>query len=62
MRRHSVVPNYNGARSPLHTSLKILTLGDMIIQELQQEVALLLLISQNSARELWVHEDRLLTR
>ena len=38
-----------------------MTLGDVVIQEVQQEVALFLLEANNATTELRIHEQRLLT-
>lgn len=61
MRSNTIVPNDNSSRRPLHASLEILALGDVVIEELQQEVALLLLVPNDATGELWIDEECLLT-
>lgn len=58
--RNSVVPHHDCSRSPLHAGLEILALREMVVQEVEEIVALLLLVADNTARELWVDEERLL--
>jgi hypothetical protein len=41
--------------------LEVLALRNVIVQEVQQEVAFLFLEANDAATELWVHEKRLLT-
>src|SRR5690242_8414191 len=61
MRGHSVVPNDNSTWRPLDTSLEVLSLRNVIVQEIQQKIALLLLVANDATAELRIHEDRLLT-
>jgi len=60
MRSHTVIPDDHSSRSPLHASLEVLTLGDMVVQELEEEVTLLLLVADDPTSELRVDEDGLL--
>ena len=57
---NSVVPNHDSTRLPLHPSLKVLTLGNMVVQEVQQEVAFFFLETNNTTAELWVYKQCLL--
>lgn len=57
---YSVVPDNHGIRRPLDSSLKILTQRDVVIQELQQIVALFLLEADYVSGELWIDIKRLL--
>lgn len=52
MRGDSVVPNNNGTLLPLHACLQVGTQSDMVVQKLEQVVALFLLEADNAAREL----------
>lgn len=60
MRSHPVIPHYDGSGSPLDASLEVLALGDVVVEELEQEVALLLLEAEDATGELRVDEDGLL--
>lgn len=55
-----VVPDYNSVWRPLNTSLEVLALGDVVIEEVEEEVAFLLLVANDATSELRVYEQRLL--
>jgi len=52
VRRNPVVPNNDSARLPLHAHLQVSTERDVVVQELEQIVALLLLEANDAAGEL----------
>ncbi len=51
---YPIVPNNNSARLPFHPSLKVLTEGYMVIEELEEVVAFLLFEPDDIPCELWV--------
>jgi hypothetical protein len=51
----TIVPNHDGARLPLHSSMEIGSQSNVIEQKLEQEVAFLLLKADDSSSELWVY-------
>lgn len=59
MRSDSVIPHDHSPRRPLNSALQILTKRDVVIQELEQVLALLLLEADDVARELRVDIDGL---
>jgi hypothetical protein len=58
--RDSVVPYHDCSWSPLHASLEILALREMVVQEVEKVVTLLFFIPNNASGELRVDEERLL--
>lgn len=57
MRRHTVIPDHNRARRPLDAGLEVLALGNVVVQKVEQEVALLLLEAHDASAELRVDEE-----
>jgi hypothetical protein len=57
---NTVVPNDYGSWSPLHSSLEILSLGQVVVEEFEEEITLLLLVTDDAAAELWVDKKSLL--
>ena len=51
---HAVIPNYNGIRPPSDSGLEVLRQGNMVIQELEEIIALFLLEADNVSSELRV--------
>jgi hypothetical protein len=47
--RNSVIPYHHCSWSPLHTSLEILALREMVVQEVEKVVALLLFVADDAA-------------
>jgi hypothetical protein len=58
--RNSVVPDHDCSWSPLHASLEILALREMVVQEVEKVVTLLLFVSYHASGELGVDEKSLL--
>lgn len=61
MSSDTVVPDHNGVWRPLDSAMQILTIRQMIIQELEEIIALLLLVPNNVPCELRVDVQRLLS-
>ena len=57
---HTVIPHNDSSWRPLHPRLEILALGDVIVEEVEDEVALLLLVTNDPAHELRVDEKSFL--
>lgn len=57
---HAVIPDDNGVGPPSHSGLQILRQGDVVIQELEEVIALFLLEANNVPCELWVDIQGLL--
>lgn len=55
VRGDAVVPNHYRFWGPFDSHLKVLAECDVVIEELQEIVTFLLLVSDNVAGELWVH-------
>lgn len=54
---NTVIPdNYSPSR-PLDSCLEVLTLSNMVIKEVKQEITLFLLIPDDLTGELWVDEE-----
>ncbi len=47
--RDSVVPEHNGTRLPADASMEVSTVGEVVIQELEQGVGFLLLVADDFA-------------
>ena len=60
MRGDTVVPDHNSVGPPLDTAMQILAVRQMIVQELQQIIALLLFIADDVPCELRVDIQGLL--
>lgn len=60
MSSDTVVPNNDSSRGPLYSSLDILRVRNVIVEELEQVVRLFLLVSYNTSDELLTHEQSLL--
>lgn len=60
--RDTVVPNHDSPWRPFHTSLQVLAQRNVVVQELEEPVALLLLHAYDAAGELLVDEERLFAR
>jgi hypothetical protein len=59
MRSDAIIPHDHRTRRPLHPSLEILALRDVVVQEVEQEVAFLFFVPHDATTELRVHEERL---
>lgn len=57
---NAVVPNNYCSWGPLHSSLEILSLGQVVVEKFEQEITLLLFVSNDAAAELRVDEKSLL--
>lgn len=62
MRSHTVIPHHHRARRPLDTNLEILTLGNVIVEEVEQVLAFLLFEADNAPAELGVYEKGFFAR
>lgn len=62
MRSHTVIPHHHRARRPLDTHLKVLTFGNVIVEEVEQVLALLLFEADNAPAELGVYEEGFFAR
>jgi hypothetical protein len=60
VRRDAVIPNHHRTRRPFDARLEVLTLCDVIVQEVEQKVRLLLLEAHDAPAKLRVHEERFL--
>jgi hypothetical protein len=54
MRGDPVVPDHDRLGCPLNPTMQVLAVSQMVVQKLEKHVALLLLETDDVARELWV--------
>jgi len=62
MRGDTIIPHHDRSFFPLDSSLQICTLGQMIIQKLQNSITLLFLESNDIPGELFIHKEGFLAR
>ena len=62
MRGDTIIPHHDRSFFPLDSSLQIRTLGQMIIQKLQNSITLLFLESNDIPGELFIHKEGFLAR